>query len=143
RSAPSEKQPRLLGTETPIGRSTLEGSVAQARGPSVEAKSNLLRRRGRRRPCRPSGDRIADRGCAGRLAAPLLRSHRLDTRTPRDPRVLSTRRLCQPRAGDEDAAVQVHAVSRMGARSLSGSHQSRLAAYHSTVARSPSSNGTW
>ena len=42
-------------------------------------------------------------------------------------------------AGDEDASAQLHALSRTGARSLSGSHQARLAAYHSTVARSPSS----
>jgi len=43
-------------------------------------------------------------------------------------------------AGDEDPAAQVHSVSRTGARSLSGSHQSRPAAYHSAVVRSPFSN---
>ncbi len=43
-------------------------------------------------------------------------------------------------AGDENAAAQLHSFSRTGARSRSGSHQARLAAYHSTVARSPSSN---
>ena len=42
-------------------------------------------------------------------------------------------------AGDEDASAQLPALSRTGAWSLSGSHQPRLAAYHSTVARSPSS----
>ena len=40
-------------------------------------------------------------------------------------------------AGDENAAAQLHAVSRTGARSLSGSHQARFAAYQSTVASSP------
>lgn len=43
-----------------------------------------------------------------------------------------------PQPGDEDAPAQFHSVSRTGARSLSGSHQSRLAAYHSAVARRPS-----
>ena len=39
-------------------------------------------------------------------------------------------------------SAQLHTASPTGARSFSGSHQSRLAAYHSTVARNPSSNET-
>ena len=49
------------------------------------------------------------------------------------------------RAGDENAQRSGHfhaAVSSTGARSNSGSHQSRFAAYHSTVSRSPVSKPT-
>ena len=38
-------------------------------------------------------------------------------------------------AGDEDAPVNASRIRPTGARSLSGSHQSRFAPYHSTVAR--------
>ena len=43
------------------------------------------------------------------------------------------------RPRDEQAASQLHALSRTGALSRRGSHQSRLPAYQSAVARSPSS----
>ena len=111
--------------------------------PADVHRSRVLRGRLRSVDVRP-GRRVeheVDLGEAGRRRqrhVPLRPGQRHDPRIGAE--LLAQRRPELPvGAGDENASAQLHALSRTGARSRSGSHQPRLAAYHSTVARSPSS----
>ena len=130
----------VVGREEHDGRAELEHVLR----PADVHRGRVLRGRLRSVDIRP-GRRVehdVDLGEAGgrrQRHVPLRPGQRHDARLGSE--LLAQRRPELPvGAGDEDAAAQLHSVSRTGARSRSGSHQARLAAYHSTVARSPSSN---